>query len=195
MLRHREDPRPKAGAEEARTALGERSRDEWTAIRVQEIERDEDRAAATFRGLGTESSSEKVVTRTAARVADDDLAVEDCPLRQTEIAQLGHGGEEVAARSVGQAKSRRVTGRERADPIPLELEDVLRRIERTARETRSHRDERPGQGARCFADVDQGRMRSTLRSFPLARRHPPRIRVLGGLLSRGPRRRRRALGF
>src|SRR5712692_10403971 len=84
MLRHRKDARPEAGAEETRTALRERPRDERSALGIEQVERDEDRAAAAFRGLRTEPTGEKVVARTAARVADDDLAVEDDPVRQAE---------------------------------------------------------------------------------------------------------------
>src|SRR5712691_692773 len=64
MLRNGEDARAEAGAEQARTALRERTRDERAAVRIEEIECDEDRTAAAFRGLRAESAREEVVTRT-----------------------------------------------------------------------------------------------------------------------------------
>ena len=66
VLRHGEDSRTQAGTEEARPALGKRPRDKRAAVGVQHVEGDEDRAAAPFRGLWSESAGEKVVARTAA---------------------------------------------------------------------------------------------------------------------------------
>src|SRR2546423_1363259 len=85
MLRDRQCAGAQARAEETRASLGKRPCDERPALRVEKVERDEDGAAAALHGLGAESPGEEVVARSTARIADDDLAVEDRPLRQPEV--------------------------------------------------------------------------------------------------------------
>ena len=125
VLGYGQDPRSKTRAEKTRAALSERPRDERPAVGVEKIERDEDRAAAALRGLGAEPPGEKVVARTTTRIADHDLAIEDGALRQAEIAQLGHGGQQVAAAAIGNAKPSRVPRHKRANAVPLQLKDVF----------------------------------------------------------------------
>jgi len=125
VLGHGEKSRPQAEALQTCPALGERPRDERTTGRVQEIERDEDRAAAALRRFGSETTREKVVARTTARVAYDDLAVEHRSRWDAEVAELRDGGKEVATGAVGHAKTARVVRGKRAEPVPLQLEDVF----------------------------------------------------------------------
>ena len=125
VLGYGQDPRSKTRAEKTRAALSERPRDERPAVGVKKVERDEDRAAATLRGLGAEPSGEKVVARTATRIADHDLAIEDGALRQTELAQLGHGRQQVAAAAIGNAKPSCVSRHKSANAVPLQLKDVF----------------------------------------------------------------------
>jgi len=62
----------------------------------------------------------------AARVADDDLAVEERALGDPRVAQLGEERKEVAAAAVGEANAPAVVREDRADAVPLHLEQVIR---------------------------------------------------------------------
>src|SRR5439155_26229621 len=88
VLGHREDSRAEAGAEKTRAPIGEAPPDQRASVLIEQVEGDEDRPAAPFRGLRAEPAREKVITRTAPRVADDDLAVDQDALGKAHVAKL-----------------------------------------------------------------------------------------------------------
>ena len=68
--------------------------------------------AHDFQAHRAEPAREKVITRTAPRVADDDLAVDQDALGKAHVAKLREEAQQVAARSIGDAQAGRVTPRE-----------------------------------------------------------------------------------
>ena len=71
---------------------------------IQKVERHEDRAAPAFGGLRPEATHEQVVAGTAARIADDDLTIEDRTLGDGETRELWDEREQVTAAAVGDTK-------------------------------------------------------------------------------------------
>src|SRR6266852_5948830 len=88
VLGHRDRVAADAERRQPAAALLERAAQQRPAIFVQEVERDEDRPAPAFGGLRAEPAGEKVVARTPARVAHDDLAVEDGAFRYRQLREL-----------------------------------------------------------------------------------------------------------
>src|SRR5437899_1832882 len=97
VLGHREDPRAEAGSEKTRAPIGQPASDQGASVLIQQVEGDEDRPAAAFRGFRAEPAREKVVARAAARVADDDLAVDQHALRKAHVAKLREEPQQIAA--------------------------------------------------------------------------------------------------
>ena len=97
MLRHREDPRAQAGAEKTRASIGQPASGQRASVLIEQVEGDEDRPAAALRGLRAEPAREKVVARAAARVAYDDLAVDQHALWNAHVAKLREEAQQVAA--------------------------------------------------------------------------------------------------
>ena len=127
-------------------------------IVVEEIEGHDQRALAPLARLGPQPSDQEVVARTAARVAHDDLPVQQRALRQAKRPQLGHGGQQVPAVAIDDPQAGLVLRHERADAVPLQLEEVVRGVEAAARQAGAHRGEGPREGSRRLRRIQQERM-------------------------------------
>src|SRR5438046_1373932 len=131
-------------------------------------------ARERHRAIVPEPPGEEVVARASARIADDDLAVQEGSIRDAHVPKLGDRREEIAAGAIDQAQARAITRKERPDAVPLQLEEVVRRVEGTPGEPRTHRHDGTREPALRVLDVDERRMLRAVRRTALTR-HQPRI--------------------
>src|SRR5438874_1597481 len=174
VLGHGEHPAAEPGGGETAATFGKRTIEQRPAILVENVERHEDRAASAFRGFRPEPPGEKVVARASARIADDDLAVQEGAIRDAHVPKLGDRREEIATGAIDQAQARAITRKERPDAVPLQLEEVVRRVEGTPGEPGTHRHDGTREPALRVPDVDERRMLRAVRRTALTR-HQPRI--------------------
>src|SRR6185503_10629985 len=137
---------------------------ERSVVFVQEIERHEDRPPAAFGGFRPEAAHEQVVAGAAARIADDDLAVEDRALRDRESRELWDQWKQVTAAAVGETKVAAVHRRDGAEAVPLQLEEMIGGVERVCREARPHGCEIPRQRSVRARDLEESWMLAARRA-------------------------------
>src|SRR6185503_12985667 len=164
VLRRRDHAAADPEGGQAAAALLEGTGQERSVVFVQEIERHEDRPPAAFGGFRPEAAHEQVVAGAAARIADDDLAVEDRALRDRESRELWDQWKQVTAAAVGETKVAAVHRRDGAEAVPLQLEEMIGGVERVCREARPHGCEIPRQRSVRARDLEESWMLAARRA-------------------------------